>query len=113
MKIYRMQNEDGEGMYRKSSVSEAIFGDTTNRSKHPSPKDDSKISKFWCDLSFLWAEKYYFGFASILQMRNWIYDDFWFDQLAEKGYHPYELEIEEEYVQIGNTQAIYLKCKVI
>lgn len=108
--VYRIETKDGTGMYGSGGCREAGFG--YDNSRHPSPEDDALLSKLleeksgnaaWC-FSF---SPYHFGFATIEQLRNWIYRDEWLLELHNSG-HVLAI-IESEEVFAGYTQAIFIR----
>ena len=87
IKIYRIEDESGRGMYRSSLAPGCVqemqpFDIDAKKEHHPTPRNDERL---WekvkdaglCESSFFamfnkQAEDYYFGFSSIKQLRSWV-----------------------------------------
>lgn len=107
MKVFRIEDERGAGMYR--SGKSVIFSDICwpDRS-HPSP---------WEDIPFGYSMRAYdrpdivhhrFGFASLEQLRRWIYKDEWLVELHHAGYRLSIYEVDPYNVIIGESQCAFL-----
>jgi len=116
MKIYRVEDADCEGMYRRADEKEntLINDEQCGRYNHPTPTRDLQL-KYSCgdrvDLNDLPTD-YLFGFNSIEQAKAWITEDRWIRDLHTRGFHLVEIEIPSRYVYIGDTQLIFLNPKV-
>ena len=120
--FYRIHADDNilVGMY-SSYASEnmpATIYEKECETKHPAPRNDSLLVKTY--MEFLEASgastdaayieiggSGYYGFSSLDQMRRWVYQDEWLEQLDEEGFVISKFELED--VIVGNTQAIALR----
>lgn len=97
---YRIETENGTGMYATSFTSEYNLYDLDGR--HPGPGDDVALK--WNGETMSYSE-WRFGFSSIGQMRRWIYMPEAYAGMAE-----YDLAISvylcDEY-KIGDTQMVF------
>lgn len=98
--IYRLQTRRGRGIYQ-----DACKTPPTNRARHPLPHEDCALRWGWRSHRYEW----HFGFASLEQLRAWFYRDEWLTRLGRDGVVLTVWEVPERYVQIGNTQAIFVK----
>lgn len=107
--VYRIEDSLTKcGMYGSGGCREADFGYEHNH--HPAPEEDTLLASrleaatgesAW---SFSYGA-YHFGFASLDQLRNWIYRDKWLLALHESG-HVLAI-IESEEVFAGYTQVVF------
>ncbi len=121
VKVYRIEDSQGIGMYRSQLAPVCLRSLTDDR--HPTPYLDSGLSAWWTELAqqgdgllnMLFGNgynteqrKYSFGFDSVAQMRNWLFDD---DSLyaLSKDFHVSVYDVESEHVHIGHTQAAFNK----
>ena len=86
-RIYRVsEGFDGQGMYKGSGwlVSGAMHGP-----RHPCPEVDARMGKDWDDLYGTYGQSYrarfLFGFATLDQLRSWIYQAQWRQGLHDLG----------------------------
>jgi len=101
MLVFRVQTPKGVGMYCSGARATGQMFDLDTY--HPSPNNDGKLGDVWAELHN--KVEWRFGFASIDQLRMWIYRQEWRDSLHEQGL--YVSVISAEYVHVGETQAIY------
>lgn len=79
MLVYRIENENGTGIYglelaygnTKSDILDEQCEETILEDFHPGPDFDPGIKKFWKKLDADTRAKYVFGFASVAQMHDW------------------------------------------
>jgi len=117
-KIFRIENEAGKGIYvGDSKVSSDLYEIDGPSPRHPRPEDDSLLMKSFEDSGrnvsneryFLFSvTPFKFGFTSVEQLRNWIYNDEWLISLAEEEFVLAVYEVADENVMVGNTQACYM-----
>ena len=105
MLVYRIEDEDGKGMYHSSK---AISMEVDER-KHKEPCSDSLLAPVWLSLSTGSRETFVFGFASIEQLRNWVYDDDWLYKLHETGFILSVYDVPDKDVIAGHTQVMFLR----
>lgn len=116
--VYRIEHaETKAGMYRLAGVDlyqiMTSYGWDGDQDRHPSPESDSVLMQSgipgntWGlgEISHL-----RFGFASVDQLRSWLYKDEWLLGLHNHGYVLAIIETEEAY--IGSTQAVFLRPEV-
>jgi hypothetical protein len=126
MLIYRIEDEDAGGPYRGNNSDKNPFGSATASDRHPLPADDSLLQdsirfRMERDLddvddchwsSFLECE-FIFGFASVEQMRNWVYNDTWLTRMDDNGFFLSVFDVPEDHICIGNTQAVFRRNHAI
>lgn len=120
MLIYRIEDVDGGGMYRgDNSYANPVA--SSNSDRHPLPNDDSLLMDNIsfrmdqdvdpCDRHQHWTyfleDEFIFGFASVEQMRNWVYNDDWLVSLDHVGFNLTVYDVPENHICIGNTQAVF------
>lgn len=107
MLIWRIEDENGEGMYRSSSRNVGEVDDTESWSsaRHPCPNFDDGLgwSDIDCDERDLWK----FGFATLSQMRQWVYRAKWRRGLDEIGFSLVCYSVPDEFGRRSNFQAIF------
>lgn len=101
--VYRVACKDDvtAGMYSNGAALHVI---NYSDAHHPAPTDDSKLSYSW----LAWKDRACFGFATIAQLRRWIYYDEWLRSLHEVGQALFVIEVPDKDFRAGHTQAIYL-----
>lgn len=109
--MYRV-HKDGvfdRGLYR-SNVSAKLM-DT--RGRHPNPYNDSKLlENGWEKLERdATSSLYYFGFGTLEQFSNWIYNSDWWKELDAEGFVISKIESPD--VIYGYTQAVFKKCDLV
>lgn len=106
MKIYRVEDDQGTGMYRTSI---ALREMNCSDKRHPSPWDDMKLSEPWENMDLYERSKMFFGFSSLDQLKFWIYLEEWRKLLKKEGYFISVYECEPDDAIIGETQAIFIR----
>lgn len=111
VKVFRVENEDGEGIYisgiaRKISNSLDIDLCKVDR-QHPCPWDDSGMSVAWGRLAG--KESYFFAFSSWEQFRAWFFLDDFLIAADDLGYKLVVYEVPIENVVSGHTQVVFRK----
>ena len=116
---FRMETEEGIGMYG-ATIGDGNpndwfvprFGSILNEADansggtmHPSPDEDGALG--WHDIRYIERSKYYFGFASIEQLRRWLFRP---DLIAKLPEYNLAVSIyETEDYHIGDTQMVFRK----
>lgn len=107
--VYRIERgDDKQGMYGGDRGWYSATNSAQDDERHPAPRLDSLLcasirqadkipSEVLCSL--------YYGFGSIDQLRNWVFNDEWLIKLSKNGYVLAEYRSDEVYV--GNTQAVF------
>lgn len=108
MLFFRIQNEQGTGMY--SSNTAYSMWDIDGR--HPSPTRDSLLQQNFRNMTgrdWQWStvEDFRFGFASLAQFRFWVHNDEWLKSLSVEGFELYVFNCPE--VIVGSSRAIAKK----
>lgn len=107
MIIYRVESKRGTGMYVNSScwsVKEAM----QEYERHPDPTQDAGLRDVWRDLYYGHESTLFsFGFATIAQLKSWIYRDDWRQILHDHGFAVYAYNAKTYH--LGDTQAIFIK----
>jgi|SRR6185437_16749398 len=119
MLVYRIEGENGDGIYRgkycRDNPLEWI------PSKHPAPWRDSLLvnncnairgveddEDCSCSMDeWLPRQNYIFGFANTDQLRAWVFNDLWLWQFEQRGFRLSVFDIESRHVIVGNTQCIF------
>lgn len=105
---FRLEQECGTGIYQGFDKIHPVNAST----QHPTPYGDAKLKDIWDALTNDIAyTKYFFGFSSIEQLRQWFWCQDWCSQAQEDGvriciYHT------DDY-HIGDTQMIFRKSTAI
>lgn len=108
MLIWRIENENGGGMYRGgcegfATVAAGVGGWVTDR--HPNPLWDEALG--FDDIDPDERDRYKFGFATLGQMRQWVYKAAWRRGLDEIGFSLNCYRVPDEYGRRSNFQAIF------
>lgn len=104
MKIYRVQNKDGEGMYAASKTPIDDANERDASPNHPDPYSDSIFH----------TEQHFFGFSSKKQAAQWLsHLKKSLLLLEEYGFDLYEIEVKEEHVLVGGRQVAFVREEVI
>lgn len=126
MLIYRIEDADGGGLYRgDNSFQNPVTSSSSDR--HPLPNDDSRLMdsiSFRMDLdlgpderyqhwTYFLEDEFIFGFASVEQMRNWVYNDEWLVKLDTVGFYLTVYDMPEHHVCVGNTQAVFRRHEAL
>lgn len=106
--IYRVERENGGGMYYTNS--DDITFEMQDSMRHPPPHKDAKLKKAWgklCDGDWSYKSSWSFGFSTIEQLKNWIYQTEWREILTNLEYYVVSYNAKEYH--FGDTQAIFRK----
>lgn len=95
---FRVETTDGRSMYNVGCP----FYD---RDIHPAPEEDAGLKDFWRIHIEGYGGPYYFGFASMEQLRRWVYRDQ--QELADRGLGV-SIYQTDDYC-IGDTQMVFRK----
>jgi len=79
--------------------------DSTDGDKHPTPYNDIQLG--WSRLGDVGRDSYYFGFASLAQMRQWVYMPKWRRALADYGLVLRKYRVPAKYFRRSPFQAIF------
>ena len=108
MLIWRIEDENGGGMYRGSGDGfarvAAECGDWAS-DRHPSPLRDAVLG--FCDIDPDERDRWKFGFATLGQMRQWVYKAKWRKGLDELGYQLNCYRVPDGFANRSNFQAIF------
>lgn len=102
MLVYRVQTENGSGLYQASEYANDYLSDLSGR--HPMPYNDSKL------MEELGDEKYVgklFAFSSLEQLKFWIHSREAREAIHADGCKVYVIETDE--VWVGDTQCVFNK----
>lgn len=109
--VYRIETKNGTGMCGSGGIYNAAGSDAYSPTRHPGPHEDDKLHEATRDRMngrmYFDYQPYHFGFASIDQLRNWVYKDEWLVSLHNDG-HVLAV-IESEDVIAGYTQAVFIR----
>jgi hypothetical protein len=100
MRVYRVQNEYGYGLYQVSDYATDHLSDLVGR--HPMPYNDSKL------MEELGNEEYcgkLFAFCSLEQLKFWIHRSEDRAAIHNDGCRVYVIETDE--VWVGDTQCVF------
>lgn len=103
--IWRVEDEMGDGIHTHSDMEEITGARLMPMNSHPSPDFDKVLGYFEKDNPDDW----YFGFATLAQMRQWIRKKAWRVALKERGFVLNRYEMDNEDFSRSNFQAIFLK----
>lgn len=108
MTVYRVENANGEGMYRNRVFSDrdCPLNDCYDMYRHPMPSSDDALCKS-IGTDMVYWHRYHFGFSSISQLKNWLYTDDVRSKLANAGFVISVYECETEFH--GDTQAVFIR----
>lgn len=111
MRVFRVENERGDGMYTGYPNLFSAPGYTTELELHPSPLDESSaFRKVWMNLKRVEQESYSFGFSNVRQCLQWLFMNRWRKYLDKHGYMLVEYEVPDHDVIVGNRQVAFLKA---
>lgn len=106
MLIWRIEDENGEGMYRGSRTIEEVDDMTSwSSSRHPCPHFDDGLG--WNDIDCDERDAWKFGFATLGQMRQWVYKAKWRKGLDEIGFSLVCYRVPDKFGRRSNFQAIF------
>lgn len=93
MIVYRVENEEGNGMY-------CCGDDSLNNCKHYSDRDNSKRSSVVrpAPTDKMKSFKWIYGFESIEDVYRWLCHEQWLIYLNERGFFISEYEVKEVYI---------------
>lgn len=114
--FYRIENEQGHGMYR----SDTYLNCTSNMQgmeRHPSPYDDMGLAKnckrrkympgaTWCKWWRIDPTLFNYGFGNLDQLKNWVYKKEWRTELQKKGFKVSVYKCKKAAFAAGDTQAV-------
>ena len=106
---FRVEVDDGRGLYSHSAGAHEFIDLYQMNSRHPAPTDDEKLRQFYKD-HISWTtgdstEQYYFGFANMEQLRRWVYTSL--QELKDIGF-AISIYQTDDYC-VGDTQMVFRK----
>jgi len=104
MKFYRVEWPDGEGLYRKGAA--GLGNELSDFERHPMPFEDAELADYYDTAMEIGSSNFRFAFASIEQLKYWIYRTEWRKILHDKGLKIAVIEADGFH---GDTQAMYEK----
>jgi hypothetical protein len=107
MRVYRVENVDGNGPYALGDI--GLATKWTDRTQSPPPNKDEKLGPKWDKIAN--TEPWKFGFRTIESFAEWFSyrDDI--DILRNKGFVLNEYEVPSVHTRTGNTQLVFRKEK--
>ncbi len=118
--IYRIENKDGEGMYRTTQGKNITdyYGSGVSSTRHPCPQEDKKLRKALLENGLLgqWenlvgTSKYSSGFMSVEQLRKWLSNVKWLKFLSDNGFVLAVADVLPSDVLAGDRQCMFIKPK--
>lgn len=124
IRVYRIEKEDGTGVYTTGGVTAAEralierisdyggFCDDgwSPSSRHPAPGIDRKLGPVWAKTPADLRRRYYFGFKDIAQLQHWFFDIRLNNELTAMGFRVSVYGIEEHDVIEGEHQVAFVKA---
>lgn len=113
MLIYRVENNEYAGMYRRGVAERwlnaaGILDGCASSEEHPPPFLDPDISDAWDMLTEQGDRaRYIFGFASVESFMKWVWHPASRRVLREQGFFLRVFEVEEGFYYSGEKQAIF------
>lgn len=111
--VYRVETPDGRGMYHSGLMTEVVDlvlnkSASELRRKHPMPHEDEALSvaveRAGYDLD---DPLLYYGFASIAQLKRWLFHPEVRRELSARGLR---VSVYEGPCAHGDTQAVFVRC---
>lgn len=118
MKLFRIQDEHDNGLYRINDGSdrdgyftllpEDFIGGNEGNSQHPLPYEDSLFDTNRRQREFANDADYVrYAFNSIEQLRRWMFKDDWLECCDAIGLYVAVYEVPEDQVIVGHTQCCF------
>lgn len=109
---FRVEHKDHKAGVYNSSCRAPGTQSSFEDPRHPSPMEDQSIRPFWINLMQTdYADKYYFGFSSMDQLRRWIFSEEYMNHLKHK--HMVIGIYQTDDYHIGDTQMVFRKERAI
>lgn len=110
MIIFRVETEQGKGMYNVTipSMQDLTEGDASDR--HPLPWDDSRLERRCAALGldvYALPDTFRFGFRDYAQMRNWLHLDRWLEYLHGVGFVLSLYDVPYDACADGHSQLVF------
>lgn len=104
--IWRVEGTDGRGMYMNGAF-RRVTDWCEDDAAHPGPLEDMALG---------FREKrnpddWYFGFATLKQVRKWIFKKKWRKGLHEEEMLLVKFEVPDEFFARGESQAIFVRWR--
>ncbi len=104
MLIYRVEDDDGLGMYADDMLNNAA----RVSDRHPMPASDGRLMDAgWLEFQSEHSSDVRFGFGSLEQLRFWLYRQSWRNHLTDEGYRVHVYDVPDGFGLIGDTQAVF------
>lgn len=113
VKVYRVVGESGRGMYAGNLYYQSCYckardnlhplAATTHR--QPGPYHDAALRDKWQALDD--TEDYFFGFATLYQLKRWICKQAWRQAMHDNGGTIEVFEVPQEYTIRGDCQIVF------
>jgi hypothetical protein len=119
MDIYRIEDEDGHGVFQAIGERLMAFMMTKHdvdglgyRQFHPPPRHDSLLVRN-LERSRYFMSNYHFGFHSVGQLKTWFFDDEIIQLIHDAEFHisHYKIRNVADYVCEGNAQMCFMLDK--
>lgn len=106
--VFRVECANGGGMYVSTSCQPSY--EMIEEARHPSPDEDVLLAPLWqIEMETGNYKNFSFTFASLEQLKFWIYREDWRKELDENGFRVSVYETDS--AKIGDTQAVFLKSQ--
>jgi len=103
MLVYRVEDKiTGRGMYRCGL---RCAGNMQHDMRHPDANQDAELRAYWQSTDYVEREEIYFAFATVAQLKAWIYKDSWRKEIAKEGL--VVSVYSARFIRIGATQAVF------
>ena len=116
MKLLRVVDKNGDGMYRNlssyehcDSLAVQVFHTDDYSDNHPNPSDDIALYN-WSIKTFI--DHCYFAFGNEKQFLQWIYLPEWRVEMDKLGAKLLVISVPKASCFIGDKQAVYKKADV-
>ena len=100
--LYRVENANRTGLYRASELACDVLSEST---RHPMPYADDGLTDYWDTIGYGKVVVHQFAFASLEQLKFWIYRASIRRALADAGL---QVSVISAMGVAGDTQAVFL-----
>lgn len=100
--VYRIEMPNGVGMYRCYL---ACADDIQDDMRHPTPTEDAELWPFWKDMGYRERGQMRFGYATIAQLKSWVYKKSWRKKIKDHGL--VVSVYRARFVRVGSAQAVF------
>lgn len=102
MKVYRIEDHIGRGMYIRGRAGDSMQGE-----RHPSPYREGMHIQLEVFQKKVVHNNAIFGFPSVALMRRWVFHHAWRKWLAEDGFRVVVFEVPDEKVLMMKRQCVF------